>query len=396
MDNITTAADLIFSATLPTATHMDSIAAGALSRGLDRYSEGNYTAAIREFRRTIALSPYSDNALSAFEYLANAQIKNGKTSDAMQTYRQAIKVFSSADGMRLNLGNLLYSGGRYGEAVDQYKAAVRINPTLSQNIYSLGQGYLAQERYTEAEAQFKRAIQLAPKDSGGYYALGQTYRKMGRFTEAQQQLSKAISIKGNFTEAHFELGMVYAEQGKSDEANTELRILGNKGATLQYAELLAKINETSKPGFSAVYSPELNLSKPAGTKVSSLDSALAEAGAVKTFTVSFVFDKQMSATSVASIANWSISRSASSRTGGLYNWGMAVPGTEVNVRPLPTSVTYDSKSLTAKVTFSIKQNTSANGTIDLSHLVFRFKGRDTYGNTMNPAADEYNRLSRIV
>jgi hypothetical protein len=75
---------------------------------------------------------------------------------------------------------------------------------------------------------------------------------------------------------------------------------------------------------------------------------------------------------------------------------MAVTDTEVNVRSLPASVAYDSKSLTAKVTFTISQNATGDGTVDLSHLVFKFKGMDTYGNTMNPAADEYNRLSRIV
>ena len=39
---------------------------------------------------------------------------------------------------------------------------------------------------------------------------------------------------------------------------------------------------------------------------------------------------------------------------------------------------------------------SGNGTIDLSHLVFKFKGTDEYGNVMDTAADEYNRISKIV
>lgn len=395
MDRIS-AADLLFSSTMPGAAQFDGMAAGALGRGIDRYRAGDYASAIREFRQTIAFSPYSDNALKAFEYLANARIKSGRTSEAIQTYRQAINVFPSADGMRLSLGNVLYSEGRYGEAVEQYRAAVRINPTLSQNIYSLGQGYLAQERYAEAEVQFRRAIQLSPKDSGAYYALGQTYRMMGRAADAKEQLDRALVIKQDYTEAHFELGMVYAETGQTDEAEAKLSILKDQGATLQYAELLAKINETSKPGFSAVYSSELNLSKPAGTKVSSLDSSLAMAGAAKTFTVSFVFDKQMDTASVASIANWTITRSASARTGGVYNWGMKIPATEIALSSSPASVVYDPDSLTAKVTFSIRQNASGNGTVDLSHLVFKFRGTDSYGNRMDPSADEYNRISRIV
>ena len=291
------AADLLFSSTLPSVAQFDSISAGALGRGIDRFMAKDYGTAIREFRRSIALSPYSDNALSAFEYLANALTKSGKTSEAIETYRQAIKVFPSADGMHLSLGNLLYSERRYTEAVEQYEAAVKKNPTASQNIYSLGQGYLAQGRYADAETQFKRAIQLAPKESGGYYALGQTYRKMGRLTEAQEQLERALAIKNDFADAHYELGMVYAEQQQTEKANSELAILNEQSSEL-YTQLEAQIYETSKPRILAAYSASLNLAAPAGTKVSSLDSSLATPGAAKNYTVSFVFDKEMDAASI--------------------------------------------------------------------------------------------------
>ncbi len=242
------AADLLFSSTLPSVAQFDSISAGALGRGIDRFMAKDYGMAIREFRRSIALSPYSDNALNAFEYLANALNKSGKTSEAIETYRQAIKVFPSADGMHLGLGNLLFGERRYTEAVEQYKAAVNKNPTASQNVYSLGQGYLAQDRYTDAEAQFKRAIQLSPKDSGGYYALGQTYRKMGRLTEAQEQLERALAIKNDFADAHFELGMVYAEQQQTDKANSELAILNE--------ELLGALHGTGGPDLRDFKAPD--------------------------------------------------------------------------------------------------------------------------------------------
>ncbi len=388
-------ADSLFFSTLPSATQMDSISAGALGRGIDRFMAKDYNSAIREFRRAIGLSPYSDNALSAFEYLANALIKTGRTSEAIETYRQAIKVFPSADGMRLNLGNLLYSQGRFPEAVEQYKAAVRINPTTSQNIYSLGQGYLGQGRYADAEAQFKRVIQLAPKDSGGYYALGQTYRKMGRLTEAQEQLERAVAIKNDFADAHYELGAIYAEQRRTEKAESELAVLEKQSSEL-YTQLKAQIQETSRPRILAAYSASLNLTATAGTKVSSLDSSLTTPSASKNFTVSFVFDKDMDAASVGNIVNWSISRSTEIRTGGLYNWGMNVPATEIRVSPMPVNVVYDPKSLTATITFAITQTAAGDGTIDPSHLVFKFSGLDMYGNLMDTGADEFNLISKVV
>jgi hypothetical protein len=146
----------------------------------------------------------------------------------------------------------------------------------------------------------------------------------------------------------------------------------------------------------AAYSTYLNLSSPAGTQVSSLNSSLSTPGATKDYSVDFIFDKDMDPASVLNVLNWNISRSTQSATGGFYNWGMKVPDTEINIMPFPKSVTYDPKSLTARITISITQNETGNGTIDLSHLVFKFSGKDSYGNLMDTSADQFNGISKIV
>ena len=389
------AADVLFSSTLPSVAQYDSIAASALVRAIDKYTAEDYQGAIQEFKRSIALSPYSETSLKAYEYLANTLAKTGKTDEAIKTCQQAIRSFPSADGMNLALGNLFYGKGQYANAVVQYKTAVQKNPSANQNVYSLGQGYLAVGRYTEAEVQFKRAIQISPKESGGYYGLGQTYRKMGRLDDAQVQLEKALSIKNNFPDAHYELGFVYNEKGKTDQTKAELNALGEEDATELYTQLQDRIYQTSKPKFSGVYSSGLDLTLPTRTKVSSLDPSLKTPGEKSEFTVNFVFSKEMDTLSVQNMTNWIISRSTESRTGGLYNWGQRTES-DVNVPTTPANIVYDPNTHTAKVTFSIRQNDTGDGTIDLSHLAFRFSGRDEYDNMMDTSGDEYNSFSKIV
>jgi tetratricopeptide (TPR) repeat protein len=243
--------------------------------------------------------------------------------------------------------------------------------------------------------QFQEVIRLQPKDSGGYYALGQTYRAAGKLDAAQEQLDKALAIEGDFTYAHFERGMLYAEQQKIDLAKGELAILSQDAPELVDG-LQGKINEKSAPRFLNAYTTSLNLASLPGAKVSSLDSSLATSGAEANFTVKFIFDKDMDPASVQNVANWTISRSTSYRTGGLYNWGIEAPSTEISISPMPENVIYDPQILTAKVTFTIAQNSSGDGTIDLSHLVFKFNGTDTYGNSIDTSADEYNMISMIV
>jgi tetratricopeptide (TPR) repeat protein len=392
---INSTADLVFSSTTTTLAQLDSIAAGALGRGIDAFTAGDYGTAVREFRRAAALSPYSENAYNAMDYMATAQVKDGKAADAEKTYKQAIKAFPAADGFHLSYGHLLFSEGRYEEAVEHYAKAVKLNPTDSNNRYSLGQGYLALANYDDAEAQFKQVIRMQPKDSGGYYALGQTYRLEGNLEDAQVQLDRALTLKEDFAYAHYELGMLYAEQHQTSLAQEELGIISEELPD-SAEKLQNKIYENSAPRVISAYTNTLNLASTAGTEVVSLDSSLATAEATKNFTVNFIFDKDMDIASVQNIANWGISRSTSYRTGGPYNWGIPTPATEIATPQQPAYVIYDPDTLTAKVTFTIAQNASGDGTIDLSHLVFKFNGLDSYGNAMDESADEYNVFSAIV
>jgi tetratricopeptide (TPR) repeat protein len=394
----TIAADVLFSSTTPTAAMIEYVAGQALSRGIDAYSDGDYKRAIREFKLVISFDPYSDNAINAFDYLGDALEATGKTTEAMKTYRQAIAFFPTEDGFNLSLGNLLFKDGQYEEALKQYKNAVSKNSSNSENIYSLGQAYLTLGQYDKAEELFKRAIQMSPNESAGYYALGQTYRQEGKYKEAEKQLEKALAIEQDFASAHYELGMLYVETDRLDQAGEELDILAEEVGTDSdsYIDLQYTINQNTAPKMIAAYVANLNLACGAGTKVSTLNSSLAKAGASRNYTLTVMFDKEMDITSVQSVTNWSISRSTSASTGGLYNWGMKVPSTEISLSSLPINVVYDPETLTAKVTFKITQNASADGTIDLSHLVFKFKGTDVYGNSIDTSADQYNYFSRFV
>ena len=81
---------------------------------------------------------------------------------------------------------------------------------------------------------------------------------------------------------------------------------------------------------------------------------------------------------------------------GAYNWGMPASATDVVVPSLPASVVYHPETFSADVTFKITQNSEGNGTIDPSHILFRFYGIDAYGKAMDLTADEYSGISEIA
>ena len=145
--------------------------------------------------------------------------------------------------------------------------------------------------------------------------------------------------------------------------------------------------------FASAYHSSFQYYMPYKTAVSSLDSYLANAGAEKKFTMVLQFDKAMDRESVENLTNWEIGRSTSSKPGQSYNYGFRIPSTEIQMRPLPDNVSYDAKQFQATVTFTIRQNATGDGTIDPSHIEFKFSGQDAFGNKMDPKFDQYMGIS---
>jgi tetratricopeptide (TPR) repeat protein len=386
----------IFNYTVPQSSQLESLANSALSNGIDLYSKRDYEGAVKAFKRAIGLSPTSTYSLDAANYMAQAYLKLDNTQGAIDAYKKGIQLDPSRDDLHASLGNLYFSEKRYQEAQQEYEQAVKLNP-IANNRFSLGQAYMYNGRNSEAENQFRQVQNLEPSKPDGYYGMGQNYAKQGLYSEAVSAFQKAIDVQQDFYDAYAELGYAYADSGKIDEANEILAVLEDKAPSLA-STLSESISQNDPPIFWFVNpvdsSFEYHLS--AGTEVAALDSYLANANASKTFTMVFQFDKAMDRESVENLSNWRISRSMDVGPGEMYNFGLAIPSTEIQIAPLPLNVYYDAEEMTATVKFTIQQNASANGTIDPSHIEFTFTGKDRFGNVMDPMRDQHSGFSGIA
>jgi Flp pilus assembly protein TadD len=388
--------DGLFSAIPASQAQYDSLSNSALSRGIDRYTSADYDAAVTEFKRTIGLSSFSENAAKAYDYMAKAYLQEGNTDEAIKTYREAIRSYPARAAFHTSLGDIYYNRGELSEAEAEYKAAIKLDPESTDSRYGLGQVYLNSERADEAEAQFKKVVLLSPGSSIGYYGLGQTYRTMGNYDEALTQLDRAVSLDSTFYAGYLEKGYTYADRGDADNAGRVASTLSDKGSS-SAGTLRDYIYENAAPKVFLVYSDNgFKASLGPGTAVADLDSSLSTPGASRAFTMTFSFTKDMDPVSIQNPFNWGISRATATNAGGAYNWGMPAPATDVAVPTLPVSVVYDPDTLSAHVTFKITQNSEGNGTIDPSHIRFRYYGVDAFGKAMDLTADEYSGISEIV
>lgn len=388
--------DGLFSAIPTSQKQYDSLSNSSLARGIDRYTSAEYDGAVTEFRRAIALSSFSDNAAKAYDYMAKAYLQDGNTEAAIKTYQEAIKSYPTRDAFHISLGDIYYKLGQLSEAETEYQAAINLDSESTDSRYGLGQVYLNSERVSEAEAQFKKVVSLSPRSSIGYYGLGQTYRKMGNTSDALAQLDKAVSLDRSFDDGFLEQGYTYADMGDVDNARSLVNTLSDNRSSLA-GTLREYIYANAAPKISLAYSTNgFKASLGPGTPVADLDSSLSEIQASKAFTMRFSFTKDMDPVSIQNPLNWGISRAPGTNAGGAYNWGMPASATDVVFPSLPAGVVYDPETFSADVTFKITQNREGNGTIDPSHMMFRFYGKDAYGKAMDLAADEYSGISEIA
>ena len=389
-------ADQLFVTSLQQQSQLETLSNNALSSGIDKYLRKEYEAAAKDFEKSINLYPTSSFSADAIKYLAQTYLRLEKTDKAIEAYKRGIQLNPERDDLRTDLGNLYFAEDRYDEALREYKEAVRVNPSSSSNHYSLGQGYLKLEKFNEAEQEFRTVLRLEPASPYGDYGLGLTDSKRENYETAIENFENAVRKNSQFFDAYAEIGYALADMGEIDKAQEMVEYLEDKDADLSET-LSSYINKVEPPKILFAFgSSTFGYNLSVKTPVAVLDSYLENAGASKSMTMKFMFNKDMDRSSIENPFNWSISRSMGAGDGSAYNFGLAIPETEVALPSFPDYVLYDSRTQVATVAFTVSQNESGDGTIDPSHIVFKFNGKDVNGIAMDSDHDEFSGWSGVA
>lgn len=387
--------DSVYSALQNQQNGMENLSNQFLQTGIDHYQNKRYDEAAKAFEASIAIAPNSTYNVDTTKYLSQTYLKLEKPEKAFDTYKSAIDRNPTSDDLRTSLAQLYYVEEEYEEAAAQYKAAVQINPS-STNRYSYGESLLKVENYTEAEYQFREVRRLEPESYAGDYGLGKLFSQTKAYDEAIEHFEKALKLSPEFYDALAEIGYTYADKGDIESAREIQADLEDLDEDLS-GTLLSYIGEKEPPKFDFAFANSsfpYNASK--GYEVSAIDAYLENAGVEKSLTMKFMFSKEMDPASVENRINWSISRASSGNIAKTYNFGDAIPETEVTLDSIPDYVLYDPDTYTATLGFTIRQNETADGTIDPSHIVFKFDGKDVYGQAMDNKGDEFSGFSKIA
>ena len=142
----------------------------------------------------------------------NDHSNSGKYEEAIESYKQAIKLNPDDAYAHTRLGVAYYKSGKYQEAIKSYKRAIRLDPDYRDAHHNLGVAYDELGRYKEAIESYKQAIRIDPDYADVHNNLGNAYSKLGMYKEAIKSYKQAIRIDPDNAEAHNNLDAVYGNQ----------------------------------------------------------------------------------------------------------------------------------------------------------------------------------------
>ena len=167
-----------------------------------------------------ALAVTANNAV-VHNNLGSALGQQGKHTEAIPHFAEAVRIrFDYFDAL-LNLGMALREQGRAEEAVGFFRRALREKPDSAKAHWQLGLALDDQGENNDAMQQFYEAIKLTPEDYGMRTDLGVKLAYQGKLSEAIEQCSESVRLNPNGAEAHYNLGLVLFAAGKQEESVRE-------------------------------------------------------------------------------------------------------------------------------------------------------------------------------
>jgi Flp pilus assembly protein TadD len=186
--------------------------------GIDAQSRSDWTQAVAEFERVVALAPPEPKGSTARYDLAIAYANLGRFDDAGRQLRAAIALDPGFLAAMANLISVDLARGDLREArriADRYLA---LDPDSARALYSRGIVALRAGDAATAQADFGKLLHNNPSYAVAHYDLALAEERLGRYESAERELRDALALAPAYARARFALGVVLLREGEQGEA----------------------------------------------------------------------------------------------------------------------------------------------------------------------------------
>jgi uncharacterized protein (TIGR02466 family) len=141
-----------------------------------------------------------------------------KFTEAVASYKNALKIQPNTPDLLFNLGIALTNLNKLDEAISTYQQSVKIKPDFFEAYGNLGTILQRLGDLDEAIKNYQKGLKINPQDARGYFNLGTALRDKGDLQAAIESYQKAIQLFPNYTDAHNNLGETLRDFGDMEAA----------------------------------------------------------------------------------------------------------------------------------------------------------------------------------
>lgn len=147
----------------------------------------------------------------------------GKYSEAMQKYTEALDCDPNYIDAHLCLGITLSTVGKANDAVGHYKKVVELDHDNYKAHGGLGQAFYTLGRFSDARQCYVEAIKIKPDDVIAHKGLAMVFHKLNRIDDALIHYKRVLELSPGDIETRYITGALLAYKGDVDGAITEFR-----------------------------------------------------------------------------------------------------------------------------------------------------------------------------
>ncbi|MBU0673856.1 MAG: tetratricopeptide repeat protein [Proteobacteria bacterium] len=182
--------------------------------GCNYYEKNMLEDAVRCFKDALFIQP----APEVYFNLAVVQEKLGSLKDAIESYKEALRLKPELKMVYVPLGNLYQQTGDVHKAIECYETALSVDQNNAETYNNLGVALKKTNKLEDAAVNFKKALQLRENYHEAYTNLGTVLSELGRIDEAIDCYQHALAIHPMFLEANINFGIILKNLGRFDEA----------------------------------------------------------------------------------------------------------------------------------------------------------------------------------
>ncbi len=182
---------------------------------LVKSSQNKNDEAVDAYKQAIRLAPQQ---ISAWNNLGNLCIKIMRNDEAMLAFQKALE-HNSKDPVAWNgLGNVYFKIGYIDDAIGAFRKAIEYAPTLAQAWNGLGDAYSSTGRDVDAISAYQKAIESNRQFVTPWLRIADIYYRQARHRDAIKAYQRVLHIDPKNSHVWNELGLLYLKINELDES----------------------------------------------------------------------------------------------------------------------------------------------------------------------------------